>query len=72
MTSTRKTFKINLTPHEAALVLQLICDAHDENTQDLTVYCMYYSADTASQIKEESAALRRVRDALQRQIGSPE
>jgi hypothetical protein len=74
MTPTRKTFKINLTPREAALVYTVLKAQHEANTQDLVGTFGYriLDPDCRVSIKEESAALRRVRDALARQMGGIE
>jgi len=74
MTPTRKTYKIRLTPREAVLALAVIQAQHEANTQDLvgTFGYQLLDPDGRAAVKEESAALRRVRDALKRQMGGIE
>ena len=68
--SERRRFKVRLTPREAALVLNAVSAVHDDNTDCLSGVTGYRAeGDEREVLKEESAALRRVRDALRRQFG---
>ena len=65
----RNTYKIKLTTGEAETVLRVVNDIHDDNTGCLTGANGYHAFGTERDaIKAESAALRRVRDALRRKL----
>lgn len=67
-TETRKCYKIRLTPLEAGIVLEVVNDIHEDNTAGLRGELGWRAeGGERDQLKEENAALRRVRDALKRQ-----
>ena len=66
----RTTFKVRLTTKEAEAILDMVERSHDENTEALVGDRGFYSRhpEERDAVKEESVALRRVRDALKRQL----
>jgi len=70
--SERCKFKVKLTPREAEIIQRAVSIVHDENTELLRGIDDGWgrpAGEERAELLEESAALRRVRNALRRQFG---
>jgi len=70
--SERRKFKVKLTPREAEIIQRAVSIVHDENTELLRGIDDGWgrpAGEERAELLEESAALRRVRNALRRQFG---